>query len=111
VINATASSFAYIGAIVSPHVFEGEERAAGYPTGVKSLLILLAIGEGLFVLLWLYYKRENTKREARMSEVAPDVTEESMAFLDLTDKEVCFIHVPLLDIDLIPSHAEPILPL
>ena len=89
VINATASSFAYVGAIVSPHVFKGEEEAEGYPTGVKSLLILLAVGEGLFALLWLYYKRENARRERRMAELPPDCTEESVAFLDLTDQEVC----------------------
>ena len=47
-----ATSFSYIGAVVSPFAFKGEEEHEGDPTDIKTLLSLFAVSEGALVCLW-----------------------------------------------------------
>lgn len=52
VVSAMATTFSYIGAVIAPFVFKGEEEHEGYPTGIKTLLSLFAVSEAVLLLLW-----------------------------------------------------------
>jgi MFS transporter, ACS family, allantoate permease len=50
-VNAVVGTLAYVGAIVGPFVFKGEEAPRGYPTGMITVLIMLVVVFVCFVLL------------------------------------------------------------
>ena len=52
VTSALATTFSYVGAVIAPFVFKGEEEHEGYPTGIITLLSLFAAAEGALIILW-----------------------------------------------------------
>ncbi|GAM37799.1 MFS allantoate transporter [Talaromyces pinophilus] len=85
--NALCFGLSAIGSICGPFAFKGEEANIGYPTGMITILSLLATSAGIFLILWLSYHFENKRRdkEGRLNREAEAGGDN--AFLDLTDTE------------------------
>ena len=50
-MNALIGTFAYVGAIVGPFSFRGEEAAIGYPTGMTTVLCMMVVICASFIAL------------------------------------------------------------
>jgi MFS transporter, ACS family, allantoate permease len=50
--NALCFGLSAIGSICGPFAFKGEEANIGYPTGMITILSLLATSAGIFLILW-----------------------------------------------------------
>ncbi|KIW37758.1 hypothetical protein, variant [Exophiala oligosperma] len=87
VVNATIFVFANCGAFAGPWAYKSDEATRGYPTGQITTLSLLCASAAGFVVLRLFYHRENLKK-AQLREAHPEyITDPSIALADLTDKE------------------------
>jgi ACS family allantoate permease-like MFS transporter len=70
------------GNLIGPHTFR-QKDAPTYAPALITMVVLTSLNIGLLVVLYLYYRRENTKRDRLHG--APDAIQKE--WVDLTDRE------------------------
>ncbi|KND90052.1 putative transporter [Tolypocladium ophioglossoides CBS 100239] len=75
-----------IGQIIAPQFFLAQESPS-YPTGFRAFYVSTGLMIAILVVLYIYLRRENHRRDKSGATVNLEQVADSTAFLDLTDRE------------------------